>query len=115
MCPGHPQLLNFIFLSFSRHKPECSVCCVVELGGLHTSLSPDQCVLQKPQGHFPPFNKEFRSNTAVASAKSKQVISVILGHRWAFSPELLGVCWGKNHPWAGRFIMFLGLFFFFFF
>lgn len=82
MCPGHPQVLNFIFLSFSRHKPECSVSCVVELAllgageagglrpvryrGFHTSLSPDQCVLEEPQGHFPPFLKEFRSNTAVA-------------------------------------------------
>lgn len=54
MCPGHPQVLNFIFLSFSRQKPECSVSCVVELAllgageagglrpvryrGFHTSL-----------------------------------------------------------------------------
>lgn len=83
MWPGHPQVLNFIFLSFSRHKPECSVSCVVELallgageagglrplwywGGFHTSLPPDQCVLEEPQVHFPPSVKEFRSNTAVA-------------------------------------------------
>lgn len=71
MCPEHPQVLNFIFLSFSRHKPECSVSYVVELallgagearglspvwyGGFHTSLSPDQSVLEEPQGHFAPF------------------------------------------------------------
>lgn len=119
MCPGHPQVLNFIFLSFSRHKPECCVLCggagiagearglrPVWYGRFHPSLSPDQCVLEEPRGHFPPFKKEFRSNSAVASAKSKQVISVMLGHHWAFSPELLGVCWGQNHPCVGRFLMF---------
>lgn len=63
MCPGPPQVLNFIFLSLSRHKPECSVSCVAGLallfgtGGFHTSVSPHQCVLGEPQGRFPPFLK----------------------------------------------------------
>lgn len=44
--------------------------------------------------------------------KSKQVISLMLGHRWAFSPELLGVSWGENHPCVSRFFRFWGLLFF---